>query len=72
MATLPEYAMDRVRSTINTTVLLSVLGVCLIGCTSWKPDPDPPCDETQRQHLQIGSLPGCSPLIRKTYGYDKD
>jgi predicted component of type VI protein secretion system len=72
MAMLPEFAMDRVRSTITAAALLFVLGVCLVGCSSSKPDPDPPCDETQRQHLQIASLPGCAPLIRKSYDFDKD
>jgi hypothetical protein len=70
MTILPEYLIDHVRSTISTTVVVSVLGVCLVGCTSWKPDPVPPCDETQRQQLQIANLPGCAPLIHKTYNYD--
>jgi hypothetical protein len=56
MAMLPVYARDRARSTITATVLLFVLGVCLVGCTSAKSDPDPQYDETQRQHLQIASF----------------
>ncbi len=59
-----------VRSMTGTTGILPVLGVCLAGCTSWKPDPVPPCDETQRQQLQIANLPGCAPFIQKTYNYD--
>jgi hypothetical protein len=64
------YVMDHVRSTISNTVVLLVLGVCLVGCTSWKPDPLPPCDEADRQPLQIANLPGCAPFIQKTYNYD--
>ena len=66
----PENLMNRVRSTMNATIVPSILGVCLVGCTSWKPDPDPPCDESQRQQLKIANLPGCAHLIRKTYNYD--
>jgi hypothetical protein len=66
----PEHAMDHIRWMVGTTVILSTLGVGLVGCTGWKPDPVPPCDETQRQQLEIANLPGCSPLIRRTYNYD--
>jgi hypothetical protein len=57
------------RSRLGSAVLISLLGIGLAGC-SWMPDPDPPCDESQRQQLRIASLPGCTPLVRKTYNYD--
>jgi hypothetical protein len=66
----PEYVKNGVLSTIKTTIVLSVLGVGLVGCTSWKPDPPLPCDETQRQERQISNLPGCAPLIHKDHNYD--
>ena len=59
----------RIRSKLGAVAVISLLGVGLAGC-SWKPDPDPPCDESQRQELRIASLPACAPLIRKTYNYD--
>jgi hypothetical protein len=59
----------RTRSKLRAVVVISLLGVGLAGC-SWKPDADPPCDESQRQQLRIASLPGCAPLVRKTYNYD--
>jgi len=58
-----------IRSGAAAAVVLSLVGVGLVGC-GWKPDPDPTCDESQRQQLRIASLPGCAPLIRKTYNYD--
>jgi hypothetical protein len=59
------------RSVSEITIVLSILGFCLVGCASWKPDPAPACDESQRQAHGISSLPGCSPVIRKTSVYDK-
>jgi hypothetical protein len=74
MAMLPEYAMGRVRPTINATIVLSVLGVCLVGCTSAKDDPPPPCDPAQRQQQGMASLSptgaGCPPLVKPTYNSD--
>jgi hypothetical protein len=73
MAMFPKYAMDRVRSTISATVVLSVLGVGLVGCTSAKDDP-PACDPSQRQQRGMASLSptegGCPPLVRPTYNSD--
>jgi hypothetical protein len=48
MTTSPGYVMDRIRSAIGATVVLSVLGFSVVGCTSSKPDPDPPCDPAKR------------------------
>jgi hypothetical protein len=72
MAIFPKYAMDRVRSTIGATVILSVLGVSLLGCSA---NHDPiTCDATQRQQQGMASLSptgnGCPPLIRPTYNSD--
>jgi hypothetical protein len=66
---MAQMYIDRIRVKLGAAILLSLLGVGQVGC-SWKPDPDPPCDESQRQQKQIASLPGCAPLIRKTYNYD--
>ena len=73
MAIFPKHVMNRVRSTIGATVVLSVLGVCLVGCTS--PNHDPvTCDATERQQQGMASLSptggGCPPLIRPTYNSD--
>jgi hypothetical protein len=77
MAKPPEHVgnvMDRVRATINATVVLSVLGVSLVGCTSAKDDPPPTCDATERQQQGMASLSpsggGCPPLVRPTYNSD--
>jgi hypothetical protein len=77
MAKPPEHVgnvMDCVRSTINATVVLSVLGVCLVGCTSAKDDPPPSCDPAQRQQQGMASLSpsgaGCPPLVRPSYNSD--
>ena len=72
MAMLPEYAMGRVRPTINATIVLSVLGVCLVGCTSAKDDPSPPCDPAKRRERGMAGLSpaGCPSLVRPTYNSD--
>ena len=75
MARPLEYAEDiitRVRSTIGATVLLSILGIGLVGCASWKDDPPPVCDPAQRQAHGMASLSptGCPSLIRPTYNSD--
>jgi hypothetical protein len=72
MAIFPKYAMDRVRSAIGATIVLSVLGVGLVGCNS---NNDPvTCDPAQRQQQGMASLSptgsGCPPLIRPTYNSD--
>jgi hypothetical protein len=66
------YEMNHVRSTIGTAVVLSVLGVGLVGCTSWKDDDPPPCDPAKRQQTGMASLSptGCSSLMRPTYNSD--
>jgi hypothetical protein len=69
-----ENVMDRVRSTINATIVLSVLGVCLVGCTSAKDDPPPSCDPANRQQQGMASLSpsgaGCPSLVRPSYNSD--
>ena len=73
MAMFPKYAMDCVRSTISAAVVMSVLGVCLAGCSNAKDDP-PACDPTHRQQQGMASLSptegGCPPLVRPTYNSD--
>jgi hypothetical protein len=64
-----KNAAHLIRAKVGAAILISLLGASLAGC-SWKPDPDPPCDESQRQENRIASLPGCAPLVRKTYNYD--
>jgi hypothetical protein len=68
----PDCVMNRVRSTIGTTVVLSVLSVGLVGCTSWKDDDPPPCDPAKRQQTGMATLSptGCSSLMRPTYNSD--
>ena len=68
----PDYVTNRLRSTIGTTVVLSVLGVGLVGCASWKDDDPPPCDPAKRQQMGMSSLSptGCPSLIRPTYNSD--
>jgi hypothetical protein len=77
MAKPPEHVGNvtgRVRVTINTTVVLSVLGVCLVGCASPKDDPPVSCDPAQRQQQSMASLSptgaGCPSLVRPTYNSD--
>ncbi len=71
---LAEYAVGRVRPALNAMIVLSVLGICLVGCTSTKDDPPPPCDPSARQQQGMASLSptqtGCPPLIRPTYNSD--
>jgi hypothetical protein len=71
---LPEYATGRVRPALNATIVLSVLGVCLVGCTSMKDDPPRPCDPAARQQQGMASLSptqtGCPSLVRPTYDSD--
>ena len=70
---LPKYAVARVRPAINATIVLSVLGVCLVGCSSPSHDPVT-CDATERQQQGMASLSptgaGCPPLVRPTYNSD--
>jgi hypothetical protein len=72
MTTSPGYVMDRIRSAIGATVVLSVLGFSVAGCTSSKPDPDPPCDPAKRQEQGMASLSstGCPSFVRPTYNSD--
>jgi hypothetical protein len=70
---LAQYATGRVRPVLNATIVLSVLGVGLVGCTS--PNHDPiTCDATERQQQGMASLSptggGCPPLVRPTYNSD--
>jgi len=65
-----EFVTAHIQSMIRATAIAFALGACIVGCTSCTPDPIEPCDESQRQQLEIASLPGCAPLIRKTYNYD--
>jgi len=65
-----EFVMGHIQSMTRVTAIAFVLSACLAGCASWTPDPIEPCDESQRQQLEIASLPGCAPLIHKTYNYD--
>jgi hypothetical protein len=73
MGLFPKYAMDRARSTIGAALVLSVLGVCLVGCTNAKDDP-PACDPSLRQQQGMASISpsggGCPPLVRPTYNSD--
>jgi hypothetical protein len=69
-----ECITDRARSAIRATILLSALGLCLIGCASGNPTSDPPCDPAKRQQMGIASLgnspTSCSSLMKPTTDND--
>ena len=64
--------MERTRSVISASLVLSILGVGLVGCSSMKDDPPPPCDLAKRQQQGMASLSdtGCPALVRPTYNSD--
>jgi hypothetical protein len=77
MVTPAEYArhaMGRTGAAIRATVLLSILGLGLVGCSGTKEDPPAACDPASRQAQGMASLSptggGCPPLVRPTYNSD--
>lgn len=70
----PKYAMQCLRLTISAAVVLSALGIGLVGCSSMKTDGPPPCDPGNRQAhgmASMGASPNtCTSLIHPTTDID--